>query len=419
MLFRSCLALALAVSFYPAPAQITDILAMPLKPGPNARPASSGATPPAASAAAIRGSAKGSKARARYSASLAALANASEATLRGAKETNVYQQASPAVVLVITELGLGSGVVVSADGKIVTNAHVVQGSDEVGVVFKPKVEGTKLSDADVVVAKVVRRDEVADLALLQVPALPVNGKPLALGSLSSISVGADVHAIGHPTGEAWTYTRGIVSQVRRGYDWISRDGAEHKATVVQTQTPINPGNSGGPLLNDATEIVGINSFGNEGEGLNFAISSDDVRSFLARATDRLARRPREASAARAAAANECETKILASERSEDPPGEQKWFDYTCDGKIDGMILTPDDAAQPEYYSLDNDGNGKPDEFVVDVDRDGAPDYSAYDTDEDGKMDLLGYYRPGEDAPFRFARYSDEDELAGLAPKKRP
>ena len=84
-----------------------------------------------------------------------------------------------------------------------------------------------------------------------------------------------------------------------------------------------------------------------------------------------------------------------------------------------MILTPDDAAQPQYYSLDNDGNGNPDEFVVDIDRDGAPDYSAYDTDEDGKMDLLGYYRPGEDVPFRFARYSDENDLAGLAPKKRP
>jgi len=419
MLFRSCLALAIAASSYPASAQITDILAMPLKPGPNAKPAASGAAaPPAASAAAIRASAKGSKARARYSASLAALANANEATLRGAKETNVYQQASPSVVLIITENGAGSGVVVTADGKIVTNAHVAEGFDEVGVVFKPKVEGMKLSAADVVVAKVIRRDEVVDLALLQVPALPASAKPLALASLNSIAVGADVHAIGHPVGETWTYTRGIVSQVRRGYDWIDDQGVEHKATVVQTQTPLNPGNSGGPLLDDAMQVVGINSFGG-GEGVNFAVSADDVRSLLVRSTDRAARRPRVPTAARTAAANQCETKVLASDRSKDPPGEKKWFDYTCDGKIDGMILAPDDPAQPEYLSLDNDGNGKPDEFVVDVDRDGARDYSAYDTDEDGKMDLLGYYRPGEDAPFRFARYSDDDGLAELAPKKKP
>lgn len=415
MLFRSCLALAIAVSSYPAPAQITDIFAMSLKPGAKAKPAASGAAAlPAASAAAIRRSGRGLKARARYSASLGALANASEATLRGAKETNVYQQASPAVVLVITELGLGSGVVVSADGKIVTNAHVVDGSDEVGVVFKPKVEGVKLSDADVVMAKVVRRDEVTDLALLQVPALPASAKPLALGSLSSIPVGADVHAVGHPTGEAWTYTRGIVSQVRRGYDWISRDGAEHKATVVQTQTPINPGNSGGPLLNDATEVVGINSFGNEGEGLNFAISSDDVRSFLARTTDRIARRPIAPTAARAAAAKECDMKVLDTERTEDPPGEKRWIDLTCDGEIDGVVMLLDDPKEPLFVVIDNDGNGIVDEMMVDVERDGQFEYSAYDTDENRKMDLVGYYRPGEDDPYQYARLSKDDALPGLA-----
>ncbi|MDB5698999.1 MAG: hypothetical protein JWN69_1803 [Alphaproteobacteria bacterium] len=415
MLFRSCLALVIAVSSYPAPAQITDIFAMPLRPGANARPAASGAAAlPAASAAAIRGSTRGSKARARYSSSLGALANASEATLRGAKESNVYEQAAPAVVLVITEAGLGSGVVVTADGKIVTNAHVVEGFDKVGVVFKPKVEGTKLTDADVVMAKVVHRDEVADLALLQVPNLPANAKSLALGSLSSIPVGADVHAIGHPIGEAWTYTRGIVSQVRRGYDWISQDGVEHNATVVQTQTPINPGNSGGPLLNDAIEVVGINSFGSEGEGLNFAISADDVRSFLARATDRTARRPRTLGAARDAATKNCETKLLDTERSEDPPGEKKWLDFTCDGEIDAMMLVPDDPKQPQFFVIDNDGNGKADEIIVDVDRDGTANYSAYDTDEDGKMDLAGYYRPGEDDPYRYARLSNDDVLPGLA-----
>jgi hypothetical protein len=317
-------------------------------------------------------------------------------------------------VLVITELGLGSGVVVAADGKIVTNAHVVEGADKVGVVFKPKVEGTKLSEADVVMAKVVHRDEVADLALLQVPALPANGKPLALGSLSSIPVGADVHAIGHPIGEAWTYTRGIVSQVRRGYDWISQDGAEHKATVVQTQTPINPGNSGGPLLNDAIEVVGINSFGNEGEGLNFAISADDVRSFLARTADRMTQRPRAPSAARAAAAKQCEMKILETERSEDPAGEKRWLDFTCDGEVDGVMMVPDDAKEPQFYVIDNDGNGKADEVLLDRDRDGAAEFSAYDTDEDGKWDLVGYYRPGEDDPYRYARLSKDDALPGLA-----
>src|SRR5690606_14286963 len=132
-------------------------------------------------------------------------------------------------------------------------------------------------DADIRPAKVVKRDGVADLALLQVADVPAGVKPLAVGSAASVQVGADVHAIGHPTGEAWTYTRGVVSQVRKDYAWMD----EHKATVIQTQTPINPGNSGGPLINDDLEIIGVNSFKADGEGLNFAVSADDVKAFLA------------------------------------------------------------------------------------------------------------------------------------------
>jgi S1-C subfamily serine protease len=81
-------------------------------------------------------------------------------------------------------------------------------------------------------------------------------------------VGTKPGGIGHPNGENWTYTKGIVSSVRPDYEWLT-----HRATVIQTQTPINPGNSGGPLLSDDGKIVGVNSFGDKGaEGLNFAIA---------------------------------------------------------------------------------------------------------------------------------------------------
>jgi hypothetical protein len=91
-----------------------------------------------------------------------------------------------------------------------------------------------------------------------------------------------VHAIGHPSGEVWTYTTGTISQIRPNYEWTA-DGFTHRSTVIQTQTAINAGNSGGPLLNDEAEIIGINSFRREGEGLNYAVAADTVEQFLKRA----------------------------------------------------------------------------------------------------------------------------------------
>ena len=226
------------------------------------------------------------RAAARLGKVLDGLQPEARAATRGANEARVYQAASPAVVLVVSKDALGSGAMISADGKIITNLHVVGEDEEVGVVFKPKTEGAEISDADVRVARVIRRDEVADLALLQVSEVPPGVTPLSIAGDAAVQVGSDVHAIGHPTGQTWTYTRGIVSQIRKDFAWGADDKTEHKATVVQTQTPINPGNSGGPLLDDQLEIVGINSFKGEGEGLNFAVSAADVRAFLTREADR-------------------------------------------------------------------------------------------------------------------------------------
>src|SRR5262249_1939909 len=98
-----------------------------------------------------------------------------------------------------------------------------------------------------------------------------------------------VAAIGHPEGQSWTYTKGIVSQIRPDFAWSTGQGESHRATVIQTQTPINPGNSGGPLLSDDGRIVGINSFrATEGEGLNFAVSAKDISAFLNNQADGMA-----------------------------------------------------------------------------------------------------------------------------------
>ena len=209
------------------------------------------------------------------------------ASTRSAKDQAIYRAISPSVVLILTKTGLGSGSLIGTSGEIITNYHVVKGYSDVAVVFKPTVEGQQPTRDDMKLGHVVKYDEITDLALIKVVEIPTGRNLVRLGDASDIGVGVDVHAIGHPTGEAWTYTTGVISQYRMGYEWTT-DKVKHKADIIQTQTPINPGNSGGPLISDAGTLIGINSFKIQGEALNFAISVDDVKKFLARQGNRLA-----------------------------------------------------------------------------------------------------------------------------------
>jgi S1-C subfamily serine protease len=333
-----------------------------------------------------------------YARALDGLQPEAHAVTRGAKDSSIYQAASPAVVLIVTEKGLGSGVLISMDGKIVTNLHVVGDSEDVGVIFKPTQEGAAVDDSNVHRAKVLRRDEVSDLALIQVSEVPAHVKPLTIAAGSTLQVGADVHAIGHPTGQAWTYTRGIVSQIRRDYDWATESRLKHHATVIQTQTPINPGNSGGPLLDDNGQVVGINSFKGEGEGLNFAVSAEDVRAFLARTGDRTSER--------VAAAEDCEAEALDERPSTDPKGVEYMIDDDCDGQADYQVIEPTDGKEPVLLMMDDDGDGKIDTVIVDQGRDGQPDVALYDTDGDGQLDFKGLFRRGEDEPYRYEKVEE-------------
>jgi Trypsin-like peptidase domain len=131
-------------------------------------------------------------------------------------------------------------------------------------------------------ADVIKLDVRRDLALLRPVSIP-SRRPLDISTEDTIDVGTDVVAIGHPTGEAWTFTKGIVSAFRPDYEWTGGpNDSKHIATVIQTQTPINPGNSGGPLLTEDGKIVGVNAFGTKGtEGINFAIAAKEILAFLA------------------------------------------------------------------------------------------------------------------------------------------
>jgi putative serine protease PepD len=178
--------------------------------------------------------------------------------------------------------GIGSGVVLSADGRILTNNHVVAGAREITVTF---------ADGKTADAEVIGTDSGADLALLQ--AKDVSGlTPATLGDSSAVRVGDLVIAIGSPAGLQGTVTTGIVSALDRDVSIQERGGRGVSYRAIQTDAAINQGNSGGPLFDTAGRVIGINSAiyspvsgpdGSAGSvGIGFSIPAETVKSVLDR-----------------------------------------------------------------------------------------------------------------------------------------
>ncbi|HEX6021094.1 MAG TPA: trypsin-like peptidase domain-containing protein [Solirubrobacter sp.] len=183
----------------------------------------------------------------------------------------VYDSAKDSVAYITTGSGTGSGFVVSEDGYIVTNAHVVDGAN--GQIK------AKIGDRDAVDAKLVGEDASTDIALLKVSAN--NLKPLPLGDSDNVQVGDPAYAIGNPFGLDRTLTVGVVSALQRSIDSPNGFSIDD---VIQTDAAINPGNSGGPLFNAAGQVIGVNSQiesqsgGNVGIG--FAVPSNTVKNVI-------------------------------------------------------------------------------------------------------------------------------------------
>lgn len=327
----------------------------------------------------------------------------SEATgpTRSAKDAQIYRTISPSVVLVVNKEGIGSGSLVSAAGDILTNWHVVNGYSYVAIVFKPSVEGREPTRDETKLGRVVRYDEIADLALVKASDVPVGRVPIRLGDPSEIAVGVDVHAIGHPIGETWTYTTGIISQYRQAYEWQAKnDPIKHKADIIQTQTPINPGNSGGPLLSDSGSLVGVNSFTAGGEGLNYAVSVDEIRKFLTRPDNRIAQQQITKSD------QGCKQKELSRFRSKENDANVIAFDMFCTGKDNAELVIPDNKTKAVFLRLDRNGDGNVDAVIFDFKRRAKWDLSFWDEKFQGYWTLVGYHDDGSLKPTRFESYAE-------------
>ena len=189
----------------------------------------------------------------------------------------IYQQNIPSVVSISCSgygtASTGTGVILTADGYIVTNAHVVEGAGSIDVL---------LTDDRVLTANLIGSDEISDLAVLQIQAEGL--VPAQFGDSSQLRIGDTVAAIGDPLGVKYrgTYTDGIVSAINRDVDMDGRT-----MTLIQTNAALNSGNSGGPLINCYGQVIGINTMkigaftDSAGvEGIGFAIPSATVKDIV-------------------------------------------------------------------------------------------------------------------------------------------
>jgi len=181
----------------------------------------------------------------------------------------VYRERVNGVVLLASTTSVGTGVVVSAQGDIVTNEHVVRGA-------RPTKDQFHL-------ARVVQRNQRRDLAHVRLAqAMPATASVVPLASVMP-DVGQEVFTIGHPKTFLWSFTQGVVSQIRPDYQWRYPDGVARSATAIQTQAAVEPGASGAPLLDDQGAVVGIVvGSAAEAQGVYFAVSVQHVRELLPR-----------------------------------------------------------------------------------------------------------------------------------------
>jgi serine protease Do len=180
----------------------------------------------------------------------------------------------------------GTGSIVTPDGKVLTNNHVIYDPKtrapfkNIKVFLKPsRITGSVEQDLkNPYSVRVLARDSALDLAVLQVLDAPNRLPVLPMGDSESVEVGSSVAAIGHPGGGGlWTLTTGTISSTRK----------DASRAIFQTDAAINPGNSGGPLLNGDSQMIGVNTFvrrvNAEGlplEGLNYSLRSSLVRDWM-------------------------------------------------------------------------------------------------------------------------------------------
>lgn len=290
---------------------------------------------------------------------------------RSATDKRIYRELSSPTVVIQANNEMGTGLVVSKKGKILTSWHVVKDLPYVSVAFKPVIGNTPAKN-NYYTARVVKKDKTRDLALLHLNDTSTvqkrNIKLIPFFDIEKIEVGEDIYTMGHPVGYYFSFGNGTISNILNDHKWQAK-GIQHKANyILKTQNTISSGNSGGPIVNKDMKLLGIVAYSDtKGQNLNFGISIKDIKDFL-HTTEQIDITP------------ESIVKNNISETNmKNKPKKQSNF-----GEIINVLDPQGNTMQ--LKKIDSNNNGIPDIMFLDTNNNGEWDRIYYDKDEDGVVD---------------------------------
>ena len=279
----------------------------------------------------------------------------------------------------------GTGSLISSEGLIVTNYHVVENANQVWVY--PYAKKFDLEKSKKFLGIVVSTNKVTDLAILKVYGISSNNRPVPFGNMDSISVGDEVYAIGHPDSLHWSITDGIISNIRKNYDFKKFD---LKADLIQNTAPILGGSSGGPLLNERGQIIGVNTIGDSSANFNFAVGVNHIRNLLEKVPHSIKFNIDKIKTVNEKELSKQFTNITPGDHNDNSIIDQWSVDTNNNNINDTLYVDDDEDGRIERIYIDSNENDKWDLIVYDDDLDGNPNRQVIDNDEDGKPDTIAY-----------------------------
>ena len=346
---------------------------------------------------------------------------------RSQKDAKLYKKVAKSVVYIETPANkegkyfTGTGFVISREGGIITNYHVIHkdgekvkedgvlnGYPEVFVAFRPKRGTNKLTYLK---ANIVKVSPTHDLALLKLIEKPKNLIPLEFSNNADIEIGHDAHAIGHPSGGAnWTYTKGLIGQLNFNYIYNNLLDEEFGKQVVdmmiQTSTPISWGNSGGPLVNDKGQLIGVNTRNPETATVDVSIGHILLGSLLSLVNDDIESKVVvDGYDSLNQAVSVDDVRAFIKQKGNKPPASSQFYEEKYQAKYDSaMVRVKSNTDSAEIYiEVDTNGDGKPNMLVIEhptgkVKREiiafgqGGDSMKSFDTDDNGLMDVFHFYK---------------------------